>query len=183
MVARDRDLLVLGVAVEQHDLHAVEQRRGDGVRDIRSGQEQHVGQVELELEVVVAERVVLSRVEHFQQGARRVAPEVGADLVDLVEQHHRVHGARLADGPDEPARQRADVGPPVSADLRLVTHTAERDAYEVAAERPCHGLTERRLPDAGGPDQREHLATAAAVDDVEAPVGATCPDGEVLDAA
>ena len=77
VVARDGDLLRLGVAVERHDLHAVSQRAGDGVEDVRGGEEEHVGQVEVDLEVVVAERVVLRRVEHLEQGGRRVAPEVG----------------------------------------------------------------------------------------------------------
>src|SRR5256886_11991295 len=59
--------------------------------------EHHVGQVEVDLEVVVAERVVLRRVEPLEQRGRRVAPVVAADLVDLVEQHDRVHRARLAE--------------------------------------------------------------------------------------
>ncbi len=61
------DLLVLGVAVELDQLHPVEQRAGDRVEHVRRGQEHHVGQVELDLEVVVAERVVLRRVEHLEQ--------------------------------------------------------------------------------------------------------------------
>ena len=86
VVAGDGDLLVLGVAVEPDDLHAVEQRAGDGLEHVGGGEEQHVGQVEVDLEVVVAERVVLRRVEHLEQRRRRVAPPVGAELVDLVEQ-------------------------------------------------------------------------------------------------
>ena len=67
MVAGDEDLLVLGVAVEAHELHAVEQRAGDGVDHVGGGDEDHVGQVEVDLEVVVAEGVVLGRVEHLEQ--------------------------------------------------------------------------------------------------------------------
>ena len=54
------------------------------------------GEVELDVEVVVAERVVLGRVEHLEQGRRRVAAPIGADLVDLVEHDHRVHRPRVA---------------------------------------------------------------------------------------
>ena len=94
VVAGDGDLLVLGVAVEPDDLHAVEQRPGDRVEHVGGRDEQHVGQVEVDLEVVVAEGVVLRGVEHLEQRRARVAAPVGADLVDLVEQEDRVHACR-----------------------------------------------------------------------------------------
>ena len=94
VVARDRDLLVLGVAVEADDLQPVEQRPGDRVEHVGGREEQHVGQVEVDLEVVIAERVVLRGVEHLEQRRRRVAAPVGAELVDLVEHDDRVHRAR-----------------------------------------------------------------------------------------
>ena len=53
---------------------------------------------------MVAEGVVLRRVEHLEQRARRVAAPVGADLVDLVEHHHRVLRAGVLQRADDPAR-------------------------------------------------------------------------------
>ena len=142
VAARDRDLLVDRVAVEADDLHAVEQRAGDRVGDVRGRDEDDLGEVELDVEVVVAERVVLRRVEHLEQRRRRVAAPVGADLVDLVEQDHRVHRPGVAQGADEPARQRADVGAPVAADLGLVADAAERHADELAVR--ARGRSTRR---------------------------------------
>ena len=49
-----------------------------------------LAQVEWHVEVVIGERVILSRVEHFEKGRRRVAAEVGAEFVDFVEHHDRV---------------------------------------------------------------------------------------------
>ena len=140
--------------------------------DVGRREEQHVGQVEVDLEVVVAERVVLRRVEHLEQRRRRVAAVVGADLVDLVEQHDRVHRARLADRADDAAGQRADVGAPVAADLGLVAHAAEGDADELAAQRPGDRLAQRRLADAGRADQRQHRAGAPAADLLQAAAAA-----------
>src|SRR5437870_2872490 len=57
VVLGDGDLLVLRVAVERDDLHTVEQRPGNGLEHVRRREEQHVRQVEVELEEVVAERV------------------------------------------------------------------------------------------------------------------------------
>ena len=130
-------------------------------------------QVELDVEVVVAERVVLRRVEHLEQRRRRVAAPVGADLVDLVEHDHRVHRPGVAQGADEPARQRADVGAPVAADLGLVADAAERHAHELAAERARDRLADRGLAGAGRPDQRQDRAGALVLARCRAP-GAAC---------
>ena len=181
VVAGDRDLLLLGVAVEPDELHPVEQRLGDGLDHVGGGQEHHVGQVEVELEVVVAEGVVLRRVEHLEQCRCRVAAVVGADLVDLVEQDDRVHRAGLLDGADDPAGQRADVRTPVAADLGLVAYAAEGDPDEVAAEGACDGLAERGLADPGRAGECEHGAGAATAGDLEPARGATGAHGEVLD--
>ncbi len=161
VVPGDDDLLVLGVAVQPDQLHPVEQRLGDGFEDVGGGQEDHIAEVEFDLQVVVAEGVVLRRVQDLQEGGCRVAPEVGAHLVDLVEQHHRVHRPGFLDGTYDPARQRADIRPAVAADLRLVPDAAERDPDELASHGPCDGLTERGLADTGRPDERQYGASAA----------------------
>ena len=129
---------------------------------------------------MVAERVVLRRVEHLEQRSRRVAPVVRTDLVDLVEEHDGVHRAGLADRADDPPGQRADVGAPVPADLGLVAHTTEGDAHERPTERPRDGLTERGLADAGRADEGEHRAGAATADDLQTALGPAGAHGEVF---
>ena len=104
--------------------------------------EQNVGQGEVEIQVVVADGVVLRGVEDLEQGRGRVAPVIRTHLVDLVQQHNGIHRPRLADGTHDATRQRTDVGTAVTADLRLVTHTAEGDAHELATQRPSDALTE-----------------------------------------
>ena len=112
-------------------------------------------EVERQFQVVVAEGVVLLRIEHLEQRRRRVAAEVHAQLVDLVEHEDRVAAARLLHPLDDAARQRAHVGAPVAADLGLVAHAAQRHADELAAQRPRDRLAERGLADAGRPDEAE----------------------------
>ncbi len=180
VVAGDDDLLVLGVTVEPDQLHPVEQGLRDGVQDVGGGEEDDVAEVEFDLQVVVAEGVVLRRVEHFEEGGGRVASEVGADLVDLVEQDDRVHRTGLLDGADDAAGERADVRAPVTADLRLVPDTAERDADELASHGVRHGLTQRGLSDSGRSDQGQHRAASAPADHTQPPVGAPLAHREVL---
>ena len=128
---------------------------------------------------MVAERGVLRRVEHLEQRRRRIAAPVGADLVDLVEQDHRVHRPRVAQRPHEPARQGADVGPPVAADLGLVADAAERHPDELAAERAGDRLADRGLARAGRPDEGEDRAGPLVR--LDPALLAQLADGDVLD--
>ena len=126
-----------------------------GAELVGRGDEQHPREIDVDLEVVIAERVVLRRVEHLEQRRRRIALEAGADLVDLVEHEHRVHRARLLERLDDAAGNRADVGAAVAADLGFVAHAAERDPDELAVHRARDRLAERRLADAGRADEAE----------------------------
>ncbi len=180
VVAGDDDLLVLGVAVEADELHAVGEGLRDGLQHVRRGQEDDVAEVELDLQVVVAEGVVLGRVQDLQQGGGRVPAEVGADLVDLVEEDDRVHRASLLDGAHDPAGQRSHVRPAVAADLGLVPYAAEGDPDELAAHRVRDGLAEGGLADAGRADEGEDGPAAAAADDAHPALGAALAHGQVL---
>ena len=71
VIARDLQLLFLGVAGELEHFHAVAQRRRNRIEHVRGRDEQHLGQVERHVEVVIAERVVLLRIEHLEQRRRR----------------------------------------------------------------------------------------------------------------
>src|SRR6266849_5195554 len=82
---RDVQLLLLAVSRERDDLHPVEQRRVNRSELIRHRDEEHARQIDVDLEVVVAERMVLRRVEDFEQSRGRIALKAGGDLVDLVE--------------------------------------------------------------------------------------------------
>ena len=150
----DVGLLVLGVARQADDLHAVEQRRRD-VHRVGRGDEHHVGQVEVHLHIVVAELVVLLGVQNLQQSAGRVAPEIGAQLVDFVKQEQRVARADLVQVLQHFARHGADVGAAVAADLRLVAHAAQRHAHVLAARRLGDGLAQRGLAHARRPHQAQ----------------------------
>ena len=98
VTARDLDLLLLRVAGQLDDLHAVAQRARDRVEHVGGGDEEHLREVEGHAEVVVAERRVLLRIEHLEQRRRGIALEAGAELVDLVEHQTglRVPALRIA---------------------------------------------------------------------------------------
>src|SRR6266446_1549635 len=179
--ARYVELLLHRVAVEADHLHAVDERTGDGVGHVGGGDEQHVGEVEVDVEVVVAEGMVLLRIEHLQERRRRNAAPVRADLVDLVEHDDGVHGAGVAQRAYQPTGQRADVRAPVTADLGLVAHAAERHADELPPGGARDRLADRRLAGARGADEGQDGARAAIVGDPA--FGAELAHREVLDDA
>ena len=99
-----------------------------------------------------------SGIEHLEQRRGRIAAEVGAELVDLVEDEHRIARLGAAQALDDLPGQRADVGAAVAADLGLVAHAAERHAHELAAERLGDRARQRGLADAGRADEAQDRA-------------------------
>ena len=59
-------LVVVGVARDLDDLHAIAERRRDGVHLVGVGDEEDLGEVDRDLDVVVAEGVVLLGIEHLE---------------------------------------------------------------------------------------------------------------------
>ena len=137
----DLHLLRLGVSRNLDDLHAVAQRRRNGVELIRGGNEEHLRKVELYFQVVVLEGCVLLRVEHFKKCRRRIAAEVRAELVDLIEHEDRILRARLLDPLHDATGERADIGSAVPTNLRLVVQATKAHAHKLAAHRASDRLT------------------------------------------
>ena len=102
--------------------------------------------------------MVLLRVEHLEQGRRGVPAEVHRHLVDLVEQEHRVERPGLLHHLDDLAREGADVGAPVAANLGLVADPAQRQPDELAVRGARDRLGQGGLADAGRAGQRENGA-------------------------
>src|SRR3546814_16460814 len=81
---------------------------------------------------MVLELAILFGVENLEQRRGRIASEILAELVDLVEQEQRVHRAGLFEVRHDLARPRANVSAAVAAAFGLVAHAAERLANKLA---------------------------------------------------
>ena len=138
----DLHLLRLGVSRNLDDLHAVAQRRRNGVELIRGGNEEHLRKIELHLKVVVLEGCVLLRVEHLKERRRRIAAEVRAELVDLIEHEDRILCSRLLDPLHNAPRERTNIGAAMPTNLRLVVQATKAHAHELATHRASDRLTE-----------------------------------------
>ena len=147
--ASDLDFLFGCVPRELDHLEAVAERCGERLESVRRAEEEHLREVERNLEVVIGERVVLLRVQDLEERRFRRSLETLRELVDLVEQDHRVFDLGLSERVQDASRQCAHVGAPVAANLGFVAHAAKRDTNERAAR----GLRDR-LPEASLSDAR-----------------------------
>ncbi len=130
------------------------------MQHVRGGDEEHLRQVVLHVEVVIDEHEVLFGIEHFEQRRRRIAAEVHRHLVDFIEHEDRVLGAGLLHHLDDLAGQRADVGAAMSAHFGFIAHAAQRHANELAASGLGDAHAERGLADARRSDEAEDRALA-----------------------
>ncbi len=128
------------------------------MQHVRGGDEEHLRQVVLHVEVVVDEHEVLFGIEHFQQRRRRIAAEVHRHLVHFIQHEHRVLGARLLHHLDDLAGQRADVGAAMAANFGFVAHAAQRHANELAARGLGDAHAQRGLAHARRPDEAQDRA-------------------------
>ena len=65
---RNQNLLEISVAREFDHFHAVEQRQRDAVGVVGCGNEEHIAEIVRNFQIMIAEGIVLFRIEHFQQG-------------------------------------------------------------------------------------------------------------------
>ena len=153
----DGDLLLLlyGIAAEFDDLQAVPEGRLNALYIIGRSDEQDLAQVIFQLQIIVIERMVLLRIQHFQQGGRRIAAMIPTDLVDLIQDHDRIGGLHLSDRLQDATGHRTDVGLAMTADLTFIMQTAQTDAGILATDRIGDASTQRGFTDAGRSDKTE----------------------------
>ena len=87
--------------------------------------------------------------EHLQQRGGGIAVGVSGQLVDLIQQDQRIVHACLGQCRHDAAGHGAEIGLAVTADIRLVPHTAERHTHVFAVHGVCDGLRHRGLAHTG----------------------------------
>ena len=140
MLLRDVQLLFIGVAVDFNDFHSVQKRSWYGIQRVCSGDEHDLGKVHLHFQIMVSECGVLLRIQHFQEGIRRVSSEVIGHLVDLIQKKQRISCLGLSHAVDDSAWDTAHIGSSVSPDFRFIPHATKGHAHEVSVHGSGYGL-------------------------------------------
>jgi hypothetical protein len=97
----------------------------NGIEPVSRGEEEHPGQVEWQVEVIIGESMVLLRVEHFQQRGCRIAAEIGTDLVDFIEENDWIVGFDSAQALNDASGQSAHIGSAMATDFGFIPHATE----------------------------------------------------------
>src|SRR5215471_6325552 len=139
-LARDKiafgnfELFRFGVAGQLNDFQPVPQGGMDWLKPIGRGNEEDAGKVERQIQIVVGESIVLSRVQDFQQGRGRVTAKIGADFVQFVEEDDWIATFNPTESLDNASGEGPDIGAAMAPDFGFVAHTAKGDASELAAQ-------------------------------------------------
>ena len=95
IVVRNSDFFVLGITWQTNNFHAIKQRRWD-IHAVSRSDKHDIRQIEIHFQVMISERVVLFRIEHFEQRRGGITPEVCSHLVYFIQQKQRITGTHLA---------------------------------------------------------------------------------------
>ena len=94
---------------------------------------------------MVLKGCILSGIEDLQQSGGWVAMKTRAELVDFIQHEDGISTAGLFDPLNNISRQRADIGAPMPANIRLIMDPAETLAHELTIHRPSDALPEGGL--------------------------------------
>ena len=116
---------IFGVPGQPDDFHAVLQRQRNVRQGVGGRNKQNVGQVVVQIQVMVVEGKVLLGIENLQQRRRRIAPEIHAHFIDFIQAKYRIIDADFFQGLENLAGKRPDVGPAVSPNFSFIPHAAQ----------------------------------------------------------
>ena len=105
---------------------------------------------------MVAEGIVLSRVQHFQKGRGRVSLVVRAHLVHLVQKEHRISSTSLFQGFQNAPRHSPHIGAAMAADLRLIPYAPQGGTDKLPAQGLGHRTSQRGLAHPRRPHQAQN---------------------------
>mmetsp|Transcript_71336 Transcript_71336/g.204682 ORF Transcript_71336/g.204682 Transcript_71336/m.204682 type:complete len:528 (-) Transcript_71336:879-2462(-) len=153
----DGHLLLKDITGQPDDLHSIQQRPRNRVCDVGRANEECLGQVHRSVQVQIAEGRILSRIEDLQQCRGRISAEVSAQLVDLVDQDHRVANLCDLQRLNYLPRHRSHIRAPVPTDFCNVVQTTYREAEKLPIQRPRDALPDGSLSCTRWPDQTHDL--------------------------
>ncbi|CAM3876788.1 hypothetical protein LIHA111178_13585 [Litorimonas haliclonae] len=85
MALSDFDFLVLGIARDTDNLHPV-QKRLRHIQTIGRRDKHCIGQVVVNVQIMIVERVVLFRIQYFKKRRRWIAAMIHSHFIDFIKQ-------------------------------------------------------------------------------------------------
>src|SRR5215510_5671144 len=140
----DFGFLPFAVTLDPNDFHPIEQWLADRVQRVGRRDKEYLREIEGQIEIVIAECMVLCRIQYLKQRRCRITAKVTPHLIDLVQHQDGVVHAGPTHGLNDSSWQGADVGSAMPAQFRLIMYAAQAEPLESPSHRPGN-----RLPQAG----------------------------------
>src|SRR5574344_1467184 len=121
---------LIDIAGQLNDLSAVKQRFGNRIERIGGKNKEYAGNIKRQIKVVVAERHVLFRIEHFEKRTGRIALITLSHLVDFIDHENRRTCLCYLESLNDFSGECADVCAAVSLYFGFIAESAHRKAEE-----------------------------------------------------
>src|SRR5204863_8491164 len=76
VAASDGNLLVSRIAIESNHFHTIQEWSWNGFGHVRCCNEQNMREVEFDIQVMILERMILRRIEHFEKRRRGITAPI-----------------------------------------------------------------------------------------------------------
>ncbi len=145
MTPRNFLFFMIEISGKFNHFHPVLQRKRYGITDIRRCDEHDLGEIVIDIEIMIVERRVLLRIENLQKRRRRIAAEIHAHLVHFIHKNHGIHDAGALHRLDYFSRHRTDIRSSMAANFRFIPYAAQRHADKFSSKRARNRFCQRRL--------------------------------------
>ena len=138
-------LFLSNVATNLNQFHTVKQSRRDGSQVIGCSDEHHFGQIIIHIQIVVMERMVLFRIQHFQHCRTWITTMVTSQFVYFIQNNHRIRCFCLDKTLNDTSRHSTYVCFTMSANFRFIVYATQRHTDILTFQRRCDRASQRRF--------------------------------------
>ena len=92
---------------------------------------------------MVTKSIVLSWIQHLQQGRSRISLIITAHLVHLIQEENRIAGTGFLKGFQDTTRHSSYIGTTMTANFRLIPHTTQRSSGKFPSQSSGHRASQR----------------------------------------
>ena len=149
----DGQLFLWRIPLDGNYLHTVQKRARHVFQAVGRGQKHHLRQIKGNIQIKVAEGMVLLTVQDLQHRRRRIPQRIMTHFIDFIQQAYGIGTARLGNPRQNPSRDRADIGTAVPSQLCLIPKAAQGGADKFAVQAPGNRSGDRGLSHTGGTHQ------------------------------
>ena len=136
---------LINVSGKLDNFSAVKQWFRNRIKSIRRKNKEHIGNVERQIKIIIAERNILLRIKNLKKRACRISLWSGTHFVNFVNHKDRRFCMRYLYSLNDFSAHRTYICTAVPFYLRLIPHSANGKTVERLVHRICNGTSHGRF--------------------------------------